>query len=95
MALFAVGSKLAFVNVGMAVGAFLTDVRENWLQVALCAHYALVHAAQRIARLRVIKLGDIADRFPSSLGMTILTGNIQRPVWASRVAASLRLRARR
>lgn len=93
MALFAIGAELAFVNVGMAVGAFLADVGEDWLQVALGARHALVHATQRVARLRVVKLRDVADRFPSTLCMTILTRNVQRTVRASRVATSLRLRS--
>jgi hypothetical protein len=44
MALFAVRSELALVNVGVAVGASLAHVGEDWLHVALRAGDALVHA---------------------------------------------------
>ena len=76
VALFAIGSKLALVDVGMAVGAFLTDVGEDWFDVALGAGDALVHATERIAGLAMIKLGDVADRFPSTLSVAILAWDI-------------------
>jgi len=92
VALFAVGSKLALVNVGMAIGTFLAHVSEDWLDVALSASHALMHAAQRVPRLAMIKLRNVADWFPSTEGVAILAGDIQRAVGAARVGVDLRLR---
>jgi hypothetical protein len=66
VALCTIGSKLALMNIGVAVGASLTHVSKNRLDVALGARHILVHAAKRISRLIVIKLRDVADRFPSA-----------------------------
>jgi hypothetical protein len=91
MALFAAGSKLALVNVGMTVSAFLSHVGEDRLEVALGARHVLMHAAERVARLTVIKLRDVANRFPPTERVTILAGNIQRAMRAASVAVDLRL----
>jgi len=92
--LFAIGPKLALVNVGMTVGAFLADVGEDRLNVALSASDVLMHAAERVAGLAVIKLGNVADGFPSTLCVAILTGDIQRAMRAPRAGVDLRLRSR-
>lgn len=76
VALFAGGSELAFVDVGMAVSAPLSNVGEDRLDVALRASHVLMHAAQRITRLTVIKLRNVADRLPSTKGVAILAGDI-------------------
>ncbi len=45
VALIAGGSKLPFVDIGMAVRAFLTYIGKNWLGMALGAGHALMHSA--------------------------------------------------
>ena len=93
VALFATRAKLALVNVGVAVRASLTYVGEDRLDVALGASHTLVHAAERVSRLAVIKLRDVADWFPSTQSVAILAGDIQRAMRAPCVGSALRLRA--
>ena len=45
MAGVAIGAELAAVNVCVTIGAFLADVDENQLDVALRAGHLFVHAA--------------------------------------------------
>lgn len=92
VALCTIGSKLPLMNVGVAVGASLTHIGKNWLDVALGASQVLVHAAKRISRLIVIEFRNVADRLPSAEGMAILAGNIQRAMWAARAGRGLPLR---
>ena len=73
VALRAVGAHLAAVNVGVAIGAVLSDVPKNWLQVALRTLHFFVHTAQRISRSVVIELRNGADRLPPSGGVTVFT----------------------
>src|SRR5271165_4619467 len=91
VALLATRTKLALVNIGVAVGASLTYVGEDRLDVALGASYTLVHAAERVPRLAVIKLRDVADWFPCAEGVAILAGDIQRAMRTARVGVVLRL----
>jgi len=92
VALCTISSKLALMNVGMAVGASLTHVGKNRLDVTLGASHVLVHAAKRISRLIMIKLRDIADRFPATKGVAILARDIQRAMRAARTGRGLPLR---
>lgn len=55
---FAVRAELAAVNVRMTVRALGTDVREDKAGVALLTGDIHVHAAQRIACLIVVELGN-------------------------------------
>jgi hypothetical protein len=64
MALLTVGSKLALVDVGVAVLAALSYVGENGPDMAFGAWDGYVHAPQRIFGLVMIELWDRADRFP-------------------------------
>jgi len=80
------------VNVGVAVGAFLTHVAEDRLDVALRAGHGLMHAAEWVPRLVMIKLRDAADRSPPTEGVAILAGDIQRAMRAAGVGVTLRLR---
>jgi hypothetical protein len=91
MTLFAVRAHLPFVNIGVAVGTELANVREYGLDVALRAFHTLVHATQRILRCVVIKLGNGADRLPTTQGMAVLTRDAQASVWTPRVRGRLRL----
>lgn len=45
VALLAGGTELAFVDVGVTIGALAPYVRKYWLDMALCTGNALMHAA--------------------------------------------------
>src|SRR5580704_402801 len=80
VALFAVCSHLALVNIGVAVGALRSDIGEDRLDVTLRTSHAFVHAAQRILGGVVIEFGDGADRLPAAKRVTVLAGNAQASV---------------
>lgn len=82
VALLAVGAQLAAVNVSVAVLALGAHVREHRLHVTLGAGHGLVHSAQWIPRLVVIKLRYGADRPPGCRCMTVLASNVQIAVRA-------------
>jgi len=92
VALFATRTKLPFVNVSVAIGASLAHVGEDRLDVALRASNSLMHAAEWVPRLAVIKLRNVADRFPSAEGVAILARDIQWAMRAARIGVALRLR---
>lgn len=73
MALLARRTELPPVNVSVAVGAFHAHIRKNQIAMALPARNLLVHAAQRILRLVVIKFRDVADRLPTRKRVAVLT----------------------
>ena len=89
VALFAIRSKLALMNVGMTVSAFHADIGEHRLDVALLAGHRLVHPAKRIGSLAVIEFGNAADRFPAAERMAILARNVQVAVRTSGVRGIL------
>jgi hypothetical protein len=95
VALFAVRSQLATMNVRVTVLASLSYVCEHWLDVALDASDGLVHAAQRVSRLIVIEFRDGADGPPALRGVTVLAGNVQISVRAVRTSGFLCLRSSR
>jgi hypothetical protein len=82
VALLAICTEFALMNVGVAVLAAGARVAEYRLHVALCARHVLVKAAQRVTGLVVIKFGKGADRLPAIRCVTVLAGNIQIAVWA-------------
>jgi len=90
VALLAIRAQLALVNVGVAVLAALTDVGENHLDVTLRASDGHVHAAQRIAGLVVVELGNGADRLPAIRGMAVLARDGQIAMWTMRAFGGLR-----
>ena len=92
VALFAISSKLAAMNVGVAVGAFRARIAEHQVAVALAAGYAFVHAAQGKLGLIVIKLRYVANRLPGGKGMAVLTRQGEITVWAARGGAAWALR---
>ena len=92
MALIATAFHLSAVDVGVAIGAGVSDVGEDELGVALRARDVFVHAAQRITGLVMVEFGDAADRLPCREGMAVLTGDVQIPVRATRIPLQLRLR---
>jgi hypothetical protein len=77
VALLAIGAEFSSVDVGVAISAILAYVGEDPLQMALSASDPLVHAAQGVASLVVVKLGDSADGAPAGVGMAILTRDSQ------------------
>src|ERR1700756_782453 len=93
VALFAVGSELAAMDVGMTIRGFAAHIREHHFDVALRAGDALVHAAQRVASLIVVKLRSRPDRLPPRSGLAPLTGNAQICVRAVSFAIGLSLPA--
>ncbi len=80
VALLAIGAQFSSVDVGVAIGAILSYIGKDPLQVALRASDLLVHAAQGVARFVVVKLGDSADGAPAGVGVAILTRDSQGPV---------------
>src|SRR5215472_9218499 len=93
MTLFAIRSKLAFVDVGVAVLATLSDVSEHRLRVELNARNGRMHSPQWILRLVVVELRDGANWLPCARGVAILAGDIQVPMWAVRPTGNLSVRA--
>ena len=77
VALRAVGAELSAVNIGVAIGAFLSNVRENRLKVASRAGYFFVHAAKRIPRAVVVEFRNGANEGPACVRVTIFTGNVE------------------
>jgi hypothetical protein len=76
MALLAVGSELRAMNVGMTIGALLSNVSEYRLCVASRARYFFVHAAKRVPGAVVIKFGYGANGNPARIRMAIFAGNV-------------------
>ena len=95
VALLAIGAQLALVDVGMAVLAALTNIRENHLHVTGGAGHRSVHATQGITGLIVIELGNGPDRLPPIGGMAVLAGKSQIAMRTVRAFGGLRLRASR
>jgi hypothetical protein len=79
----------------VAVRAFLPDVSEHRLDVALRTGHALVHAPQRVSGRVVIKFRNCPDGFPAALRVTILAGNAKAAMGAARVGRRLLLARRR
>lgn len=92
VALLAICPKLAAMNVSMAFRAQMADIRENWFGVTLGAGNTLVQPAQGEARRVVVKFRDGSDRLPTVERVTVLAGDIQRPMRASGGEHGLRLR---
>ena len=83
VAVFAVRSKLAAVNIGVAIRAFRAGIAEHQVRVTLPAGDSFVHAAQRKLGLIVIKFGNAANRLPRGKGVAVLAGEIQVSVRAA------------
>jgi hypothetical protein len=83
MALLAVGSELSAMNVGMTIGALLSNISEYRLGVASRAGYFFVHPTERVPRAVVIKFGYCANGGPAGVRMAIFAGNVQGTVRTS------------
>lgn len=82
MAALTVRSKLASMDVRMAIGTVRAHFAKDRVYMTLRASDLFVHPPQRIPGLIVVKLRMGADRFPARIGVAILTGNRN---WAMRV----------
>lgn len=60
------------MNVRVAIGALLPDIRKDRLGMTLRAGHRLVQAAQGEARCIVIKFWNRADRLPAIERMAVL-----------------------
>ena len=84
MALSAVRTELAAMNICVAIGTCFADVREDRLDVALRAANLFVHAAQGIRGLVVVELHVAANRSPTVRCVAIFARHCQRAVGATR-----------
>ena len=75
------------MDVGVAVLAKPSDIGEDGFYVTLSTGQGLVHAAQRIPCLVVIKLGNSTDRPPAIRRMAILAWDIEVSVGTVRASA--------
>ena len=81
MAVFAIGTELPHMDIGMAVGAMRADVLEHHRSVTFGAAHVLVHAAQWIRGLVMVELRHRPDRLPTRVGVAILARPDGRAVW--------------
>jgi hypothetical protein len=86
MALRAVGTHLAAVNVRVTIRAIFADVGEDGLDVALNTVHFFVHAAKGILGFAMVEFRNGADRAPSGRSVAILAGDADRAVGIARGA---------
>lgn len=65
------------MDVGVAISAFLPDVREDELCVTLGAGDRGVHSSQGILGLVVVEFRDLPDRFPRSERVAVFASHCQ------------------
>ena len=82
--LFAVGAHLPAVEIGVAIGAAGSGIRENRLGVAACTRHIFMHAKQRIRSLVVVKFWNGSNGLPTDGRMAVLTRHVQRAVRTAR-----------
>lgn len=87
MALGAVGAEFPQMNIGMAIGAVLSDVGEDGAGVALRAFYFFMHATKRVSRVVVIELESGAKGLPICRRVAIVAGNFESAMGIWRGAA--------
>jgi len=90
VALPAVCSQLALVNVGMTILAAFSNVGENGPGMTFGTRNRLVQAAQRILRLIVIEFRNRTNRPPCLGRVAILARNVEIAMRAMRPSSSLR-----
>src|SRR5215469_17730093 len=89
MALFAVCSQLALVDVSVAILAVLSNAGKYRPDVTLGAGDRLMHAPQRIFGLIVVEFRNGADRPPRIGGVAVLARYAQVSVWTVRASCAL------
>ena len=88
VAILAVGSELAAMQVGMAIRAARRGLRELQVDVAIAALDSLVHSAQRERGLGIVlELRPGPDRLPRRGRMAVLAGNLEGSVRIGDAAA--------
>jgi len=87
---FASTRQFSAVNVSVAIGALIADVREHHLCVTVYAVDAFVQAAQGELGLVMVELRHRSDRLPSVHGMAVLASDIQVAVRAASLLCRLR-----
>ena len=90
VALLAVCSQLAFVDVGMAILAALSNVGKYGFDVALGASHRRMHTTQRISRLVMVEFRNGAYRLPRIGSVAVLTRYVEISVRAVRATWGLR-----
>jgi hypothetical protein len=94
VAILACRSKLAAMDVSMAISALLTDVSENFLHMARITCDILVETAQRILGFTVvIELDHLPKRGPARRRVAVFAGDGKRPVGIARLRRLGRLRS--
>ena len=88
VALRAISSEFAAMNISMAVRAVLPDVNKDRLQVALGAINFFVHPAQGVTRRVVVELGNWTNRSPADVRVTVFARSGK---WAMGIPAGLPL----
>jgi len=76
VAVRAIGSELAAMDVGVAIRAVGSGVGKHGLGVALSASHALVQAPKRILCLVVIEFRDGSNRLPANRRVAVLARNV-------------------
>jgi len=71
------------VNVGVAIGAILADIRKYRFHVALIAQDFFVHSAQGIARFVMVKFRIGTDGPPARIYVAVIAGKRE---WAMRAS---------
>lgn len=83
VALRAVRTHLAAMDVRVAISAVFAHVCKYWLYVTLGALHFFVLAAKRIFRFAVIEFGNRTDGPPSGRGVAVFARNVQRAMGIS------------
>ena len=78
--LVAIRSKLAPVQIRVAVRAARACFLEYKACMALGAVYLYVHSAQGVGSAVVVEFGDAADRFPAGVGVAVFAGDVDGSV---------------
>jgi hypothetical protein len=98
VALCAIWSHLAAVNVRVAIRAILSYIRKHRFAMARNALYLFMHTTQGVVGLVVVEFRHRADRPPAGRGVTVFAGDREWAVWISRRlflgGASSRMRGR-
>jgi len=89
--LLTIGPELAPVDICVAIRTTHAHVGKDKIGMAPYAVHFFVHPSQRVARPVVVKLRNVADGLPASIGMAVLAGNVDG---AMRVPPGLLIRLR-
>jgi hypothetical protein len=86
MAILAAGTKLAAVDVGMAIRTFIAHVLEDRADVTAGARHITMHTTKCVTGFFVmVEIGPRANRFPASSRVASLASDFH---WAVRIACA-------